>query len=287
MMKNHGIRIAPALAIATAFFFQALPGNAQTTVSGTVGISAGAMNYSQTDDSEAGNISGFAIDGNANVEFGGWEFMLDINGVRHRDSRGTAHHYAPWGVASYGLHAGRTIGNAYVGGFIGGNAFQGRRASTPDGFVTGTLWGVEGKFEPASMSGVTFFGQLGRAIMVGDPGDVAFIGTFARLGTDVAVGNDFGLMVSAEFGRSPNIFEDSGDWGEYRLVTIEGRYQPSNIIYSVGGEIGQFIANTEDSAVSNRLFAKVTIPFGPKPKRNLLKTPYGPGLAAAWAYVLD
>ncbi len=286
-MKPLNAGILASFAFGAAALFQAAPANAQANISGSAGFSIGMMGYSQTDHDEGAIVGDFAFDGNIGFDLGGWNVMLDVNSVLHRDNRGDFDHYAPWGVTSFGLHAGRQFGNAYVGGFMGGNAFQGNDASTSNGYITGTLWGIEGRIEPASMSGVSLFGQLGRANMVGDAGDTAFIGNFARFGADYDAGNGFGFTVAAEFGRSPNIFEDSGDWGEYRLATVEGRLERGNVIYSIGGEMGQFTANTEDFATSNRLFLKATIPFGPKPKRNLLKTPYGPGLAAAWAETLD
>ncbi len=286
-MKPLNASILASFAFGAAALFQAMPANAQANISGSAGFSIGMMGYTQTDHDEGAIVGNFAFDGNIGFSLGNWDLMLDVNSISHRDNRGDFDHYAPWGVTSFGLHAGRQIGNAYIGGFVGGNTFQGDDASTTNGYLTGTLWGIEGQVEPASMSGVSLFGQLGRANMVGDAGDTAFIGSFARFGADYDAGNGFGFAVAVEFGRSPNIFEDSGDWGEYRLATIEGRLERGNVIYSIGGEMGQFTANTEDFATSNRLFLKATIPFGPKPKRNLLKTPYGPGLAAAWAETLD
>ena len=277
----------PAVALGASIAVFGAQAGAQSALSGSVSLSAGMMGYTHTDGDHSGIVPDLGIEGNIGMAAGDWMFSLDANAAQFRDASGNFDHYAPWGVASYGVHAGRMIGDAYVGAFFGGNSFQGNDASNTNGYVTGTLWGVEGQFSPAGNGNLSVFGQIGRADMVGDTGDTAFIGSFARLGLDIDTGNGFGFTIAAEGGFSPDIFEDAGDWGKYRLVTLEGRYQAGNLVYSIGGEMGQFTANTEDFATTNRLFARVSIPFGPAPKRNLLKTPYGPGLAAAWAETLD
>lgn len=259
---------------------------AHAEMSGELGISAGGMRYSQSDDSENNSLLSYGINGHVRFMTGPWEFKLDGSWLQHKDDRGDFDQYAPWGVGSYGIHAGRNFGPGYVGIFGGGNSFQGIDASSINGYVTGTLYGVEARYAPSSIAGLTVFGQVGHADMVGESGDTAFNGNFYRVGAQAASGA-YAFMLAYEHGRSSNIFEDLGDWGEYDLVTAEGRYKAGRFIYAVGAEHGVFTANTEDNGSSTRLYAKIIIPFGEAPKANLLKTPYGPGLAAAWAEVLD
>lgn len=193
--------------------------------------------------------------------------------------------YAPEGARSIGLHFGRNFGAAYVGAFIGRNEFQSDDTPSGNDYVSGKLYGIEGQYE---MGNATLFAQLGRADMVGDEGDVAFIGDFQRIGASVAVDK---LTLTADFeqGHSSDIFEDDGDYGDYRALGVAVDYQISErVIGTLSYRNMDVIANTEDNGYDNFYAIGIRVPLGAATgKRNNLTTSYYPGLAAAWASNLD
>lgn len=193
--------------------------------------------------------------------------------------------YAPEGADSFGLHFGRDFGPAYVGAFVGRNRFQGEDASSDNGFVSGGLYGLEGEY---TMGSVAFFGQVGKADMVGEEGDTQFVGRFARIGVSASV-DKFTFTADFEKGHSPDIFEDSGDYGDYRAIGVAMDYRISDrVIASFSYENMDIIANTEDNGTDEFYAIGIRIPFGASTgKRNNLTTSYRPGLAAAWAEALD
>ncbi len=180
---------------------------------------------------------------------------------------------------------GRNFGPAYAGAFIGRNKFQSDDTPSGNDYVSGKLYGIEGQYD---MGAVSFFAQLGRADMVGDEGDVAFIGGFQRIGVSTTI-DKLTLTADLEQGRSKNIFEDEGDWGKYRTLGVDVDYQFSDrIIGTLSYETMDIIANTEDSGFDDNYGIGIRIPLGTSTgKRNNLTTSYGPGLAAAWASTLD
>ena len=150
--------------------------------------------------------------------------------------------------------------------------------------MTGDLYGLEAEH---ALSFGTLFGQLGRAEMIGDLGDTAFDGTFYRVGVDIDLG-EVRAIAAYEHGTSPGIFEDDGVSGTFKFVDFTLEYPfSSRVVGAVGAQFADFQANTEDLGSETTFKAGIRVPLGNSARRNNLKTPYSPGLAAAWAEVLD
>ena len=254
---------------------------------GEVSLSFGkAPLFSTDDDEDRFSEPGYLLSGWGGMTFGDWRVFGDINVFNRNIGSQDFDSYAPEGARSIGLHFGRTFGTAYAGAFIGRNQFQSDDTPSGNGYKSGKLYGIEGQYE---MGGVTLFAQIGRADMVGDPGDNAFTGGFQRVGVSTSV-DKFTLTADYEQGRSPNVFEDgSGDWGEYRTLGATVDYQFSErVIGTLSYRNMDILANTEDNGSDDFYGIGVRIPFGAATgKRNNLTTSYYPGLAAAWASALD
>jgi hypothetical protein len=183
------------------------------------------------------------------------------------------------------LHFGRNFGAGYAGAFIGRNQFQSFDTPSTNGYGSGRLYGIEGQYV---MDGATVFAQLGQAKMIGLPGDEAFIGRFGRIGVSASV-DKLTLTADLEKGSSNDMFEDEGDYGDYRSLGVAVDYQfTDRIIGTLTYETMDIVANTEDSGFDDFYGIGIRVPLGTAPaKRNNLTTSYKPGLAAAWASVLD
>lgn len=253
---------------------------------GEVALSFGNAPFLNTDDDdERLSEPAFKISGWAGTTIGDWRIFGDVN-LYQRDIGGEDFDsYAPEGARSLGLHFGRNFGPAYAGAFIGRNEFQSDDTSSGNGYLSGSVYGVEGQYE---MGAVSLFAQLGRADMVGDPGDVAFIGNFARIGASATI-DKLTLTADLEKGHSSNIFEDGGDYGDYRALGVAVDYRFSDrVIGTLSYETMDIIANTEDSGFDDFYGIGIRIPLGASTgDRNNLTTSYRPGLAAAWASALD
>lgn len=214
-----------------------------------------------------------------------WNLGFDINHMQRNLGAGdNFEDQAPEGATAIGFHFGQEFGDTYYGGFIGKNRFQGFDSGSANGYVWGTLFGVEATHK---MSFGKIFGQIGRAKMTGEAGDTAFDGEFLRFGVDVDLARG-DILASYERGKSGGIFEDLGDSGSYERIEILYEY-PINerLIGVIGTDVIHIKANIEDaSAVSNWTFG-LRLPIGENRRRNPLRTTYMPGLAAAWAETLD
>jgi len=275
------------LMVTTAFAAVAGLGqlNAQT-FEGDVSLSVGnAPLFSTDDDEERIRESGYRLSGWLGMQFGDWRVFGDVNRFRRDIDDEDFDSYAPEGADSIGLHFGRTFGPAYAGAFLGKNRFQGEDADSTNGFLTGDLYGIEGQYD---LGNVSLFGQYGRADMVGDGTDTAFTGNFGRIGISATV-DKFTLTADFEKGRSPDVFEDSSGWGEYRAIGVAVDYKITDrLIASVSYENMDITANDEDNGTDEYYAIGLRIPFGASTgKRNNLTTTYRPGLAAAWAETLD
>jgi hypothetical protein len=254
--------------------------------SGSVGLSFGSSTVLSTDDDGDDQRNGrYSLDGQAAVAFNGWIASIDAMAMRRGIDGADFEDYAPSGVSAAGLHLGKSFGENYAGVFVGRNWFQGRSGGL-NAYSSGTLYGAEGAF--VAGEGVAFFGQIGRANMVGDPGDVAFQGGFYRLGVTVDLSEKASITVDMESGKSPNIFEDDGDEGDYKALTVSGSYAfTPSLIGTMSYSQMDITANTEDSGNDDMISVGLSIPFGTRSARQKLTTPYRPGLAAAWAATLD
>lgn len=270
--------------LATAILLVAGAAQAQE-FQGEVSLSYGKAPFANSDDEENASKSAYQLSGWAGASLGDWKVFGDVNVYRRSIGGEDFDSYAPEGARSYGLHFGRNFDMAYVGAFIGRNEFQGSDSSSDNGYVSGKLYGIEGQYE---MGSTAFFAQLGRAEMVGSEGETAFIGNFQRVGVSTTIDK---LTLTADFeqGRSPNIFEDDGDYGDYRVLGAAVDYQFSErVIGTLSYRSMDAIANTEDNGSDNFYAVGVRVPLGASTgKRNNLTTSYYPGLAAAWAETLD
>lgn len=253
---------------------------------GEVALSFGNAPFLSTDDdSERLSDQAYQLSGWAGATFGDWRVFGDASIYKRNIGSNDFDSYAPEGARSIGLHFGRNISTAYLGAFIGRNEFQSDDTPSGNDYVSGKLYGIEGQYELGS---ATLFAQLGRADMVGDEGDVAFIGSFQRFGVSTTVDK---LTLTADFeqGHSPNIFEDDTDYGDYRALSVAVDYQfMDRVIGTASYRTMDIIANTEDSGFDDFYSIGVRIPLGAATgKRNNLTTSYYPGLAAAWASTLD
>ncbi len=256
------------------------------TFEGSVALSYGTAPFLSTDDdSERLTESGYKASGYLGATFGDWRIFGDLNLYNRSIGDQDFDEYAPGGAGSLGLHAGRNFGAFYGGAFVGKNRFQGSDVTTTNDYMTGSLYGIEGEY---SMGAVSVFAQVGRAKMIGDPGDSEFSGSFSKIGIAATVDR---FVISAEFekGNSPLIFEDDGDSGDYRAISVGVDYQITDrVIGTLTYETMDIIANTEDSGLDEFFGIGIRIPFGATgAKRNNLTTSYRPGLAAAWAETLD
>ncbi|QMU59582.1 MAG: hypothetical protein GKR98_16170 [Boseongicola sp.] len=249
------------------------------------------LGYSQTDtgNSDDGeNLSLNGPSGSAFVTVGleDWRATLDVNHIGRSLPAGDAFDsYAPENATAYGLHIGRQFGSAYFGGFYGKTRFQGSDAATFNGYVDGDLYGIEASQD---LSFGSIFGQVGQAKMIGDGTDTAFDGLFFRVGVNANLGNQINLITGYERGSSPGIFEDEGDSGSYERFDLTAEYPfGDRVIGQVGFQMTDFQANTEDLGSETTIRVGLRIPLGKTSRRNDLKTTYLPGLAAAWAEVLD
>ncbi len=256
------------------------------TLEGDVALSFGNAPFFNTDDDEE-RISepGYRVSGWIGTRFGDWRVFADANLYQRNIGSNDFDEYAPEGASSFGLHFGRSFGPAYAGAFIGQNRFQGSDASITNDYISGDLYGLEGEYDLGNMA---VFGQFGRADMVGDAGDTQFVGSFARVGVSATIDK---LTLTADFekGNSPDIFEDSGDYGDYRAIGVVVDYQVTDrVIATMSYENMDIIANTEDNGTDEYYALGIRIPFGAGTgKRNNLTTTYRPGLASAWAEALD
>lgn len=253
---------------------------------GEVALSYGSAPFLSTDDDdERLSENAYQLSGWAGVDFGDWRVFGDAN-IYHRSiGDEDFDEYAPEGARSIGLHFGRNFGPAYAGAFIGRNEFQSDDTPSGNDYLSGNLYGIEGQYD---MGAVTLFAQIGRADMVGDEDDVAFIGGFQRIGISANV-DQFTLTADLEQGNSPDIFEDDGDEGDYRVLGVAVDYKFSDrVIGTLSYRTMDIIANTEDSGFDDYYAIGVRIPLGASTgERNNLTTSYYPGLAAAWATTLD
>lgn len=274
-------------AFGAALLIAAATGQAQAQgFEGEVSLSFGKAPFFSTDDDEEQlSEPGYKVSGWAGTTFGDWRVFGDVNVYNRNIGDEDFDSYAPEGARSIGLHVGRNFGPAYAGAFIGRNEFQTDDSPSGNGYVSGKLYGLEGQYD---LGTVSFFAQLGRAEMIGDVDDVAFIGGFQRIGVSANI-DKVTLTADLEQGRSDNIFEDDGDYGEYRSLGVVVDYQFSDrVIGTLSYENMDVLANTEDNGYDNFYGIGVRIPLGTATgKRNNLTTSYKPGLAAAWASNLD
>lgn len=268
----------------------ALPAQAGTAkaqeLRGELALSYGtAPSFSTDDDEERLSEMGYQASGWAGVSLENWKVFGDLNIFHRRTGDNDFDSYAPEGARSYGVHFGRKMGQIYAGAFLDRNQFQSEYRESGNYYVSGKLYGLEGQYHIGS---TTLFAQLGRAEMVGDEDDVAFIGTFQRIGALMSV-DKFTLTADIENGRSPNIFEDDGDYGNYPTVGVSVDYQFSDrFIGILSYRNMDVVANTEDNGFDDFYGVGMRIPLGATAgKRNNLATSYSPGLAAAWASNLD
>lgn len=241
--------------------------------------------FNTDDDEERITEPGFQVSGWAGASFGDWRVFGDV-AVYNRDiGANDFGSYAPEGARSIGLHFGRNFGAGYAGAFIGRNQFQSDDTASTNGYVSGKLYGIEGQYE---LGAATLFAQLGRADMVGDEGDVAFTGSFRRIGVSTTI-DKLTLTADLERGHSPDIFENDGDYGDYQALGVAVDYQFSDrVIGTLSYRNMDVVANTEDNGFDDFYAIGVRIPLGASTgKRNNLTTSYYPGLAAAWASSLD
>lgn len=277
-MPNH----IPAAALTLLCLATAAPAQ---TVSGDLALGVGSTRFTNTDDDATGSRAGLAYSGHLRAQWESWSATIDLNGVNRNTGSDDFDDYIPDSARALGLHLGRDFGTVLVGAFVGLNGFQSDDTAGGNGYRTGHLYGVEGTY---ALSGtMTLFAQLGRAKMVGDPDDVAFDGTFGRAGLQASF-DRVTLILDYEAGRSSDIFEDSGDWGEYAALGLaaEYRFKP-DLIGTLDIARTTFTANTEDDGSETTVAIGLRVPFGQAPSRNLLTTSYRPGLAAAWASTLD
>lgn len=276
----------PVMEVAPVATPEVIRSQSPISLSGAVGLRYGQTSFEQTDDDvEDDGLSGFSFKGHVRADWNAWSAFADLNSVTRDIGNEDFDDFLPEGATAYGLHVGRNFGPLYFGGFYGQNRFQGSDASSDNGYVSGDLYGLEAEYQFARTGAL--FGQYGVAEMVGDEGDTAFDGNFHRLGASYGFGR-FGVVADYEKGRSDDIFEDSGDWGEYEAYGIEASYQFSpSLIATIGYETTTFTANTEDEGTENTISVGLTVPFGAAGSRNNLTTTYRPGLAAAWAETLD
>ena len=261
---------------------------AQVVITGDVGVEFGRSTILSTDDAdqEFGQLT-YGVNGSIMASLAsGWSGALDFNMMGRDIGSNDFDEFAPSGAGSLGLHVGRDFGGNYVGAFYGMNRFQGDDASSPNGFLTGNLYGIEGEF--ALGSSTTMFAQYGTAEMIGDGTDTAFEGNFYRLGVSTRVNEKFTISLETEMGRSSERFEDDGDWGEYRTVSLSGEYKfAPRLIGTLTVSQMDIAANTEDLGRDNSVSIGLSIPLGADHRKSNLTTSYNPGLAAAWAETLD
>jgi hypothetical protein len=274
------------LALPLAIAFAAAPAVADAqSVSGGIELSFGQMSFDNTDTEDSDHRGTLAVAGHVALTFGDWRATIDANHVTRDTLSGVEFDDdLPEGATALGLHVGRNLGATYVGGFVGINSFQGADAEDFNGFVDGQLFGIE--VEQKTSFG-SLFAQLGSADMVGDEGDTAFDGIFGMVG----IAANFGpgtIIATFEMGESPDIYEDSEDSGTYKVIGITYEH-PFNdrLIGTVGVQVTDFNANTEDAGTEQSFSLGLRVPLGPEKARNNLKTTYMPGLAAAWAEALD
>jgi hypothetical protein len=253
---------------------------------GDVALSFGQAPFLSTDDDdERLSESAYKLSGWAGATFGDWRVFGDVNLYKRDIGDVDFDQYAPEGARSIGLHFGRNFGAGYAGAFIGRNEFQSTDTPSGNGYGSGRLYGIEGQYV---MGGMTVFAQIGRAKMIGFPDDQAFIGRFERIGVSASV-DKLTLTADLEKGSSNDIFEDNGDYGDYRSLGVVVDYQfTDRVIGTVSYETMDIVANTEDSGFDDFYGIGIRIPLGASTgKRNNLTTTYKPGLAAGWAAVLD
>jgi hypothetical protein len=254
---------------------------------GEVALSFGKAPFLSTDDDDVRQEEqSYGLSGWAGVNLGDYRVTADVNAFTRSIGTEDFDEYAPGGARSYGLHFGRTFGAAYAGAFLGRNEFQSDDTATGNGYMSGKVFGVEGQYD---LGAISVFGQIGRAELRGDDfNDNGFIGNFQRLGMSATL-DKLTLTASVEQGRSPGLFEDGGDWGEYRVFSLGADYQiTERLIGTVGYRTMDITANTEDSGYDDAFAVGIRIPLGASAgKRNNLTTSYYPGLAAAWAATLD
>jgi hypothetical protein len=120
------------------------------------------------------------------------------------------------------------------------------------------------------------------------------VGGFGRIGALVNIALASALQIDFGYGRSPNIFEDGGDWGTYTAWGVKYVMQLSqvdNLFLTLGYEGADYVANTEDSGTEHSLKIGLAIPFGAPATAaqvaNPLATPISPFRAAAWGGTLD
>jgi hypothetical protein len=213
------------------------------------------------------------------------QFML--MGDAQAEARGTStFDEAPRTVIVLGGHALYTMGVGAIGVFAGTGTVD------MDGdWPWGSIYGVEGTF---NVGQTMFLGQVGHANIQPSPGDEAFIGWIARVGALHSMSPDKAVLVDLGFGHSPNIFEDSGDWGTYfswgvKFVKHVPQFQ--NMFLTLAYDGMSVTANTEDSGIEHSIRVGLAIPLGGATTAaevaRPLATPMGPFRAAGWAGTLD
>jgi hypothetical protein len=260
---------------------------AEPVISGEIGFAAGSSFLTNSDDGVDGESAlTFALDGRLSLTGNDWVATLDAYAMDREDGGLDFEQFAPGRIASVGLHLGRDLGPHYLGVFVGQNYFEGRTGSA-DSSLDGNLFGIEAAY--ALSDTILAYGHVGQAKMVVEAGDVAFDGTFWRIGAEVAINERIDGRLEFEGGESPDIFEDGGDSGDYFVVTLAGEYAFSErLIGTVSVSRMEITANSEDAGRDTQVMLGLRVPFGREGRdRGNLSTSYRPGLAAAWAAALD
>ena len=282
--KNWSDKMPKNIFIAAAAYLLTVGASWSDPV-GNVEINIGSMAYSNTDDVVSDTLGFAGLNADLSTNYEEYLFTFDFSYL-HRDVQAGVEFedFAPEDVFALGVHAGKKFADTYVGGFVGKNRFQGFDSGSANGYVMGNIMGVEAVHE---MQLGRLFAQYGDAEMVGDTGDTAFDGNYYRVGMDFDLRRG-DLLFSYERGTSDAIFEDPGDYGSYERIEIIYEYPFSDRLVGVmGADLVYVDANIEDASAETNWSIGLRMPFGEQKRRNLLRTPYMPGLAAAWAETLD
>ena len=274
-----------ATAVSTMALAAAAPATAELSFSGDIAVGLTAADTFSSDDSQSLSPNGVDLSGTVRAQTGAWVGFADFDYTDRDTPAGAFDSNAPEGARSLGLHLGHQFDGVYVGIFGGKNWFQGDDSASGNGYLDGEVYGLEMEYDLGNDSSI--FAQFGDADMVGDQGDTAFRGEYVRAGFATTRGK-LTIAADVEYGRSDAIFEDSSDWGDYTAygVDFEYRFHP-RVIGTLGLSRMDITANSEDNGEDNMVSIGIKVPFGADYERNNLTTSYRPGLAAAWAEVLD
>jgi hypothetical protein len=196
---------------------------------------------------------------------------------------------APSTVWLSGAHLQYLANGGMIGAFAG---FGAPNMGASVGFRGGYVVGAEGAL---SFDNFLLFGQVGYGHIITWPDDEGFVGAFGRVGALINFGPGSALQVDAGYGRTPYIFEDTGDgggtyvsWGVKYVMQLP---QSDNLFVTFGYEGARYTANTEDSGTEHSLRVGLAMPFGAPATAaqiaNPLATPISPFRAAAWGGTLD